>query len=90
MKTLLGKLRKTTGAVRMTGSGSALFGIYGSVAERDLARKVLEGDRVFRECRVMPAKLVSGRSYQRLWRKQLAEHLGPDDLIWPPPSRYER
>ena len=25
----------------------------------------------------MPAKLVSGRSYQRLWRKQLAEHLGP-------------
>jgi hypothetical protein len=74
----------------MTGSGSALFGIYGSAAERDLARKVLEGDRVFRECRVMPAKLVSGRSYQRLWRKQLAEHLGPDDLIWPPPSRYER
>jgi len=45
---------------------------------------------VFRECRVMPAKLVSGRSYQRLWRKQLAEHLGPNDLIWPPPSRYER
>jgi len=38
----------------------------------------------------MPAKLVSGRSYQRLWRKQLAEHLGPNDLIWPPPSRYER
>ena len=90
LKTLVGKLRKTTGAVRMTGSGSALFGIYGSAAERDLARKVLEGDRVFGECRVMPAKLVSRRSYQRLWRKQLAEHLGPDDLIWPPPSRYER
>jgi 4-diphosphocytidyl-2-C-methyl-D-erythritol kinase len=90
LKTLAGKLRKTTGAVRMTGSGSALFGIYGSAAERDLARKVLEGDRVFRECRLMPAKLVSGRTYQRLWRKQLAEHLGPDDLIWPPQSRYER
>jgi 4-diphosphocytidyl-2-C-methyl-D-erythritol kinase len=90
LKTLRGKLSKTVEAVRMTGSGSALFGIYGSVGERGLARKVLEGDRVFRECRVMPAKLVSGRSYQRLWRKQLAEHLGPNDLIWPPQSRYER
>jgi 4-diphosphocytidyl-2-C-methyl-D-erythritol kinase len=90
LKTLSGKLRKTADARRMTGSGSALFGIYGSIAERDLARKVLEGDRVFRECRVMPAKLVSRRSYQRLWRKQLAEHLDPNDLIWPPQSRYER
>ena len=90
LKTLRGKLWKTVEAVRMTGSGSALFGIYGSAAERDLARKGLEADRVFRECRVMPAKLVSGRGYQRLWRKQLAEHLGPNDSIWPPQSRYER
>jgi 4-diphosphocytidyl-2-C-methyl-D-erythritol kinase len=90
LKSLLGKLRKTAGAARMTGSGSALFGIYGSFAERDLARKALERDRVFGECRVMPAKLISGRSYQRLWRKQLAEHLSPNDSIWPPQSRYER
>ena len=90
LRTLAGKLRKTADAVRMTGSGSALFGIYGSAAERDLARTVLEGDRAFRECRVMPARLVSGRSYQRLWRKQLAEHLGPNDSLWPPQSRYER
>jgi 4-diphosphocytidyl-2C-methyl-D-erythritol kinase len=90
LKTLRGKLWKTVEAVRMTGSGSALFAIYGSVGERDLARKVLEADRVFRECRVMPAKLVSGRSYQRLWRKQLVEHLSPNDLLWPPQSRYER
>jgi len=90
LKTLRGKLWKTAEAVRMTGSGSALFGIYGSVAARDLARKGLEGARVFRECRLMPAKLVSRRSYQRLWRKQLAEHLGPNESIWPPQSRYER
>jgi 4-diphosphocytidyl-2-C-methyl-D-erythritol kinase len=90
LKSLLGKLRKTAEAARMTGSGSALFGIYGSAAERGLARKGLEGDRVFKGCRVMPARLVSGRSYQRLWRKQLAEHLGPNDSIWPPQSRYER
>jgi 4-diphosphocytidyl-2-C-methyl-D-erythritol kinase len=90
LKTLLGKLRKTTNAAGMTGSGSALFGIYRSGAERDSARKTLEEDRAFRECRVIPAKLVSRRSYQRLWRKQLAEHLGPNNSIWPPPSRYER
>jgi 4-diphosphocytidyl-2-C-methyl-D-erythritol kinase len=90
LKSLLGKVRKTAEAARMTGSGSALFGIYGSAAERDLARNVLERDRVFRECRMMPARLVSGRSYQRLWRKQLAGHLGPNDSIWPPQSRYER
>ena len=84
------RLKKLLGKLRMTGSGSALFGIYGSAVERDLARKVLEGDRVFNECRVMPARLVSRRSYQRLWRKQLAEHLGPDESTWPPPSRYER
>jgi 4-diphosphocytidyl-2-C-methyl-D-erythritol kinase len=90
LKTLLGKLRKSTHAAAMTGSGSALFGIYRSGAERDSARKILEEDRVFRECRVIPAKLVSRRSYQRLWRKQLAEHLGPNNSIWPPPSRYER
>jgi len=90
LKSLLGKLRKTAEAVRMTGSGSALFGIYGSAAERDLARKVLERDPVFGECRLIPARVVSGRSYQRLWRKQLAEHLGPNESIWPPQSRYER
>jgi 4-diphosphocytidyl-2C-methyl-D-erythritol kinase len=90
LKTLRGKLRESADAGRMTGSGSALFAIYSSIAERDRARRVLERDRVFRECRAMPAKLVSGRSYRRLWRKQLAEHLGPNDSIWPPPSRYER
>jgi len=90
LKALSGKLRKTAGAVRMTGSGSAVFGIYGSVTERDLVRKVLEADRVLSECRMIPAKLVSGRSYRRLWRKQLAEHVGPNDSIWPPLSRYER
>ena len=82
----------------MTGSGSALFALFGSKAERDFVEKVLEGDRVFKDCRVMPASLVSGSSYRRLWRRQLAEHLAgggagdgaPHDLLWPLPSRHAR
>ena len=51
---------------------------------------ILEGDRVFKDCRVMPASLVSGNAYRRLWRRQLAEYIdaSPHDLLWPPPSRH--
>ena len=76
--------------VRMTGSGSAMVGIFGSREQRDQARIVLEGDRVFRGYRVFPASLVSGAGYRRLWRRQLADHLVPDKNTWPPQSRYER
>jgi len=82
--------RKIAGAARMTGSGSALFALFPSQAERDLAERVLGRDRGFGECRIIPAKLVSRRGYQRLWRKQLAEHTIPGEVLWPPPSRYAR
>ena len=69
-----------------------MFAVFGSKAERDLAAKTLEGDRVFKDCRVIPASLVSGTSYRRLWRRQLAEHTEQprttDELIWPPHSRH--
>jgi hypothetical protein len=74
----------------MTGSGSALFALFQSSAERDLAKKVLEGDKVTKGCRVMPARLVSRSSYQRMWRRQLAAAGLPDDLLWPLPSRHAR
>lgn len=96
LKVMWGRLRENAGSARMTGSGSALFAVFGSVAERDLSRKILEGDRVFRGCRVIPASLVQGRAYRRLWRRQLAEHLAPaearlePDLLWPPQSRYAK
>lgn len=77
-------------AVRMTGSGSALFALFGSRTERDLAKRVLEGDRGFAGCRLIPAKLVSQRSYQRLWHRQLAGHTTKGDATWPPQSRYAR
>jgi 4-diphosphocytidyl-2-C-methyl-D-erythritol kinase len=76
--------------VRMTGSGSAMVGIFGSREQRDRVRSLLQRDRVFRECRVFPASLVSGARYRRLWCRQLAAHLGPDENLWPPQSRYER
>ncbi len=60
LKKMWGRLRKHAAGARMTGSGSALFAVFGSKAERDLAVKTLEGDGVFEDCRVIPASLVSG------------------------------
>lgn len=92
LKKMWGRLRKPAAGARMTGSGSALFAIFGSKAERDLGAKTLEGDRVFKDCRVIPASLVSGTSYRRLWRRQLAEHIeqprSAKELTWPPHSRH--
>jgi len=77
----------------MTGSGSALFALFASQAERDFARKTLQEDGVFWDCRVMPARLVSGNSYRRLWRRQLGEYIEqprtPDENLWPPRSRHD-
>jgi 4-diphosphocytidyl-2-C-methyl-D-erythritol kinase len=92
LKKMWGRLRKHAAGARMTGSGSALFAVFGSKAERDLVAKTLEGDRVFEDCRVIPASLVSGSSYRRLWRRQLADYIEQprttDELIWPPHSRH--
>ena len=88
LKTILGKLSKSGAAgVRMTGSGSAIFGLFESIEARERARKVLDGDRGLQ---VMPARLVSRRAYQRLWRRQLRDHIVPGEDLWPPRSRYER
>lgn len=92
LKKMWGRLRKHAAGARMTGSGSALFAVFGSKAERDLAAKTLEGDGVFKDCRVIPASLVSGSSYRRLWRRQLAEYIAqprtPNENLWPPHSRH--
>jgi len=78
LKKMWGRLRKHAAGARMTGSGSALFAVFGSKTERDRVAKTLEQDRVFEDCRIVPANLVSGRSYQRLWRRQLGVYIeGP-------------
>jgi 4-diphosphocytidyl-2-C-methyl-D-erythritol kinase len=93
LKTMRGKLSKL-GSARMTGSGSAIFSIYASAEERERARQSLDGDRLsrrlFEGCGLLPARLVSRRTYQRLWLRQLAEHLDPQKNLWPPRSRYAR
>jgi len=84
------RLRKHAAGARMTGSGSALFALFESSAERDLAKKVLEGDSVMKASRILPARLVSRSSYQRMWQKQLASAGLASDLLWPLPSRHAR
>ena len=65
LQTIERKLSKLGAAgVRMTGSGSAIFAIFGSRTERDRAEAVLKGNRVFGRYLVMPAALVSRGSYQ--------------------------
>jgi 4-diphosphocytidyl-2-C-methyl-D-erythritol kinase len=80
----LGTSRARPG-VRMTGSGSAIFAIFGSRLERDRAEAVLKGRHL-----VFPASLVSRAGYRRLWRRQLSEHLGGDESLWPLQSRYAK
>lgn len=91
LKTIRGKLsRLGVAGARMTGSGSAIFAIYPSEEARSRAQRSLEEDRVFRQCRVIPASLVGRDKYRRLWRRQLQDHVTTNTNVWPPQSRYER
>jgi 4-diphosphocytidyl-2-C-methyl-D-erythritol kinase len=88
----LSKLGTSRGrpGVRMTGSGSAIVAIFGSRLERDRAEAVLKGDRVFGRYLVEPCALISRRSYQKLWRRQLGQHIRSDQSLWPLQSRYAK
>lgn len=90
LKKMWSRLRKHAAGARMTGSGSALFALFESSAERDLVKKVLEGDPVMKASRILPARLVSATSYRRMWQKQLAAAGLASDLLWPLPSRHAR
>jgi 4-diphosphocytidyl-2-C-methyl-D-erythritol kinase len=68
----------------MTGSGSALFGLFDTRASAVRARDA------FREYPAFTIELVSRRRYQALWRRQLNGHLLTTDNTWPPRSRYGR
>ena len=85
LQTIGRKLSKLGAAgVRMTGSGSAIYAIFGSRTDRDRAEQML-----MREYLTMPASLVNRESYRKLWRKQLREHVTSEDL-WPLHSRYAK
>lgn len=66
----------------MSGSGSALFGLFRTPEEVSRALNSLREEQAF------PFSLVSRQSYRRMWWRWLAVHLR--DKLWPPPSRYVR
>jgi 4-diphosphocytidyl-2-C-methyl-D-erythritol kinase len=67
----------------MTGSGSALFGLF---RERAEARRALER---MGEVTAFSVSLVPRSRYRRLWRRALEPHVLSEPL-WPPRSRYAR
>jgi 4-diphosphocytidyl-2-C-methyl-D-erythritol kinase len=87
LKSIKGKLLKL-GAWRamMTGSGSALFGLFPSREVRDRAAGWFQKE--FSSYQVHPFAMVTRGRYQALWRRQL--ELSPGNRTWPPHDRYAR
>jgi 4-diphosphocytidyl-2-C-methyl-D-erythritol kinase len=87
LESIKGKLLKL-GAWRamMTGSGSALFGLFPSRELRDRAAEWFRKE--FSSYQVHPFAMVSRSRYQALWRRQL--EVSPGNRTWPPQDRYAR
>ena len=85
LKSIKEKLLKL-GAWRamMTGSGSALFGLFPSRELRDRAAEWFRKE--FSSYQVHPFAMVTGSRYQALWRRQL--EVSPGNRTWPPQDRY--
>jgi len=66
----------------MTGSGSALFGLFGT---REQGRRAAQS---FADERVFPISLVSRARYRNLWWRALRPHI--EEKLWPPLSRSGR
>ena len=87
LKSIKGKLLKL-GAWRamMTGSGSALFGLFPGRESRDRAAEWFREE--FNNYQVHPFAMVTRGRYQALWRRQL--EVSPENRTWPPQDRYAR
>ncbi len=66
----------------MTGSGSALFGLFQTALEASRAVKLLGEERSFQ------VSFVSRARYRSMWWRALRKH--STGRIWPPPSRDAR
>jgi 4-diphosphocytidyl-2-C-methyl-D-erythritol kinase len=75
-------VRAGASPARMTGSGSAIFGLF---ENREAVRRAIG---FVLETVSFPISLVSRARYRSMWRRSLAEHIRPE--IWPPQSRYSR
>ena len=68
------------GPALMTGSGSAVFGLFADCNRISRAIEILGEERTFQ------ISLVGRARYRGMWRQALKEHTTPG--IWPPRSRY--
>ena len=75
-------LRSGASEALMTGSGSALFGLYPDRNRISVALQSLGADRAF------PVSFVARPRYRRTWWRVLEEHSA--GRKWPPQSRYAR
>jgi 4-diphosphocytidyl-2-C-methyl-D-erythritol kinase len=75
-------LRCGAAVAMMTGSGSAIYGLFRERGRLSAAMERFPGERVFR------VSLVSRARYRGMWRRALGEHIEQD--TWPPQSRYAR
>jgi len=66
----------------MSGSGSAIFGLFPEREKLHRAIQSLRGERIF------PITLVSRGKYRSEWWKRLRAHT--KENLWPPQSRYVR
>ena len=83
LRVLKKKLRQSGACpALMTGSGSALFGVFGGREARDRAAASFRHEAVFQ------VSAVSRDRYRSLWRRQLKAHITGNE--WPPRSQYAR
>jgi len=68
--------------VSMSGSGSAIFGIFSEGSRLQRAKKFITDHQV------LPIKFVSRAQYRSAWRRALNPHV--EGTLWPPRSRYAR
>jgi 4-diphosphocytidyl-2-C-methyl-D-erythritol kinase len=66
----------------MTGSGSAIFGIFAKPAQLKRAAKSFPDNTVF------PMSFISRAQYRSAWRRALKLHV--EGTLWPPQSPYAR
>jgi len=64
----------------LSGSGSALFGVFRERAQAGRAREVLGKEQS------LPIRFVTRASYRARWWRDLGAHLA--EKVWPPQSRY--
>jgi 4-diphosphocytidyl-2-C-methyl-D-erythritol kinase len=78
-------MRAGASAAMMTGSGSAVYGLF---AGRDEVTLGLRRLKLRGEEKAFRARLVSRARYRSIWRRSLAEHIIPE--TWPPQSRHSK